>query len=215
MSAQCAYPPSAHGDSGTWGSPCRVFSEHLRATGGLGWTQSTFFKDHWVTIEPEKLAYFDSFFDLPEPVMEMLLAPLALTGGDVAIDLGCGPGYLTAAMARLVGENGHVYGLDVNGEFLARAVGNAEARGVGEVCSFQVAEDDLLPFGGATIDALFAKNVFEYVPDVGRSLGEAHRVLRSGGRMTAICSDYGFYVAEPLAPTEVRELLQTPNTRCP
>ena len=123
--------------------------------------ESTFFRDHWVTIEPEKLAYFDSFFDLPEPVMDMLLAPLSLTDGNIAIDLGCGPGFLTAAMARLVGAAGRVYGLDVNDEFLARAVGNAAARGVGEVCSFQVIDDDRLPFGDASVDALFAKNVFE------------------------------------------------------
>ena len=175
--------------------------------------ESTFFRDHWVTIEPEKLAYFDSFFDLPEPVMDMLLAPLSLTDGNIAIDLGCGPGFLTAAMARLVGAAGRVYGLDVNDEFLARAVGNAAARGVGEVCSFQVIDDDRLPFGDASVDALFAKNVFEYVPDVANSLEEAHRVLRSGGRVTAICSDYGFYVAEPLSPDEVHVLTTSPPAR--
>jgi ubiquinone/menaquinone biosynthesis C-methylase UbiE len=168
--------------------------------------ESTFFRDHWTTIEPEKLAYFDSFFDLPEPVMDMLLAPLGLIGGNVAIDLGCGPGFLTAAMAGLVGGTGRVHGLDVNEEFLKRAVNNAEARGVGAVCSFQLIEDDRLPFDSGSVDALFAKNVFEYVSDVDVSLGEAHRVLRTGGRVTGICCDYGFYVAEPLSPSEVREL---------
>jgi tRNA A58 N-methylase Trm61 len=58
-----------------------------------------------------------------------------LVNGNVAIDLGCGPGFLTAAMARLVGRTGRVHGLDLNDEFLARAVSNAEARGVGAVCS--------------------------------------------------------------------------------
>jgi ubiquinone/menaquinone biosynthesis C-methylase UbiE len=159
-----------------------------------------------MSIEPEKLAYLDSIWDLPEPVMEMLLAPLGLIEGNVAIDLGCGPGFLAVGMARKVGGTGRVHGLDINEEFLTRAVSNAEARGVGEVCSFQLIEDHHLPFERGTVDALFAKNVFEYVTDVDVSLGEAHRVLTSGGRVTGICCDYGFYVAEPLSPVEVREL---------
>jgi ubiquinone/menaquinone biosynthesis C-methylase UbiE len=168
--------------------------------------ESTFFRDHWMTIEPEKLAYLDSIWDLPEPVMELLLAPLGLIEGDVAIDLGCGPGFLAVAMARQVGRTGRVHGLDVNEEFLTRAVSNAEARGVGAVCSFDLIEDHHLPFESGSVDGLFAKNVFEYVTDVDVSLGEAHRVLTSGGRVTGICCDYGFYVAEPLSPSEVREL---------
>ena len=59
----------------------------------------TYYRDHWITVEPERFADHDSLFRLPEPVMATLLAPLEIGPGDVCLDLGCGPGYLTAAMA--------------------------------------------------------------------------------------------------------------------
>jgi Methyltransferase domain len=71
---------------------------------------------------------------------------------------------------------------------------------------FHLIEDHRLPFDNASVDGVFAKNVFEYVSDLAVSLGEARRVLKAGGRVTGICCDYGFYVAEPLSPVEVREL---------
>lgn len=185
----------------------RVTLGRLESFSSGGWMdESSFFRDHWVTIEPEKLAALDSFFDLPEPVMDMLVAPLMLENGHIAIDLGCGPGFLTAAMARLVGRAGRVHGLDLNEEFLVRAAANADERGVGATCSFHMIEDHHLPFDNASVDAVFAKNVFEYVNDVDESLAEAHRVLKPGGRITGICCDYGFYVAEPLSAAEVSEL---------
>ncbi len=167
----------------------------------------TYYRDHWITVEPERFAYYDSLFRVPEPVIAKLLAPLAIERGHVCVDLGCGPGYLVAAMATRAGADGHVHGVDVNADFLqrARAV-NAEG-GVDAVCSFHHMLDEVLPLDDETVDRALAKNVLEYVPDLAATLGELYRVVRPGGRLLAIDSDWGFMVAEPLSADEVREVL--------
>jgi SAM-dependent methyltransferase len=66
--------------------------------------------------------------------------------------------------------------------------------------------DERLPLDDGSVDRIYAKNVLEYVPDLGITLGELARVLRPGGTLVASDSDFGFVVVEPLHPDEVREL---------
>ncbi len=49
-----------------------------------------------------------------------MLAPSLLPGA-VALDVGCGGGYVTAAMAWMVGSQGRVYGTDLHPELVAFA----------------------------------------------------------------------------------------------
>lgn len=169
--------------------------------------QGTYFRDHWVTIEPERFAYYDTLFRLPDGALDALLAPLALTAGHVALDLGCGPGYVATRMAHHVGAAGHVHGVDVNAEFVERARSVAAAAGAGDRCTFHLVDGDTLPLPDGSVDRAVAKNVFEYVPDVEASLTEVHRCLRPGGRLVALDSDWGFLVVEPLTAAEIVELM--------
>ncbi len=171
-------------------------------------SQETYFHDHWVTIEPERFAYYDALFQHPAAVLDRMLAPLGLTAGQVCLDLGCGPGHVAAAMARHVGPGGHVHGVDVNEPFLARAADVAAAAGVAGLCTFHHVTGEELPIVTGAVDRVVAKNVLEYVPDLGATLGEVARVLAPGGRLVAMDSDWGFVVVEPLAPEEVAELFR-------
>jgi SAM-dependent methyltransferase len=170
-------------------------------------SQGTYFRDHWATIEPDRLAYYDTFFNLPANALDTLLAPLALADGHVCLDLGCGPGYLATAMAQRVGPTGHVHALDLNAEFLDRARTVAADAGVADRCSFHHVADDGVPLRDGMVDRALAKNVLEYVPDLAATLAEVKRVLRPGGSLVAIDSDWGFLVAEPLSAREITEIV--------
>jgi ubiquinone/menaquinone biosynthesis C-methylase UbiE len=166
----------------------------------------TYYHDHWVAIEPERLARYDEMFRLDDRRAERLLAPMALAPGQVALDLGCGPGYVAAQIARLVGPSGRVHALDVNAEFVARARAVAAQAGVSERVAVQQLAGERFPLPDATCDRALAKNVLEYVPSVDATLRELHRTLKPGGTLTAMDSDWGFVLIEPLSPDEVREL---------
>jgi len=168
----------------------------------------SYFHDHWVTIEPERFERYDQLFRLPDQLFETMLAPLGLAAGHVCLDVGCGPGYVAAAMARRVGTDGRVHGIDVNADFIERSRVVAAEASQHEICTFHHVTDDRLPLPDDTVDRAIAKNVLEYVPDLGTTLTEIHRVLRPGGRLLALDSDWGFVVVEPLAVDEVRDLFR-------
>ena len=52
------------------------------------------------------------------PEMAPLLAPAALEPGLHVADYGCGPGMLSLELARRVGPDGRVHGVDINPLFL-------------------------------------------------------------------------------------------------
>ena len=166
----------------------------------------TYYRDHWVTIEPDRLSRYDEMFRLDDKRADKLLAPLALEPGQTALDLGCGPGYVAAQIARLVGPSGRVHALDVNAEFVTRARAVAAEAGVAERVTVHHLTGDRLPLADASCDRALAKNVLEYVPDANATLRELQRALKPGGMLTAIDSDWAFVLIEPLTPDEVREL---------
>jgi ubiquinone/menaquinone biosynthesis C-methylase UbiE len=166
----------------------------------------TYYKDHWLAIEPDRFARYDAMFKLDDARADKLLAPLALAPGHTALDLGCGPGYVAAQIARIVGPSGRVHALDVNEDFVARARAVATEAGVEKRVEVHHLTGERFPLGDACCDRALAKNVLEYVPDAIATLRELHRVLKPGGMLTALDSDWAFVLIEPLAPNEVREL---------
>ena len=67
----------------------------------------------------ERQAFMDR---LLAPVSEALFASLDITPGMRAIDIGCGTGGTTLALAQRIGPEGHALGLDISAPMLARAV---------------------------------------------------------------------------------------------
>ncbi len=110
-----------------------------------------------------------------------LLDRLELAPGIHVLDVGCGPGNLTAHIASLVGPNGSVVGIDPSAERIGLALANHRHR---PNLSFEegVAED-LSRFDSASFDAVFVNSTLHWVPDQPAALVEFGRVLRPGGRL--------------------------------
>jgi len=165
----------------------------------------SYYRDHWEAIEPERLEAYDQMFRW-RPEMEPLIAPAEVASGDVVLDYGCGPGWLAIELARRVGPGGRVHGVDLNAAFLARAAAHARAEGVAERIAFHRLEGDCIPLADHSIDLAITKNVLEYVTDLGETLLELRRVLKPGGRLHAIDSDWGMLAVEPLGAEALAEL---------
>jgi arsenite methyltransferase len=111
-------------------------------------------------------------------------ALLALRRGEQVLDVGSGPGFLAAEMAAEVGPGGRVVGLDPSESMLA--MGRRRGASVGFVAGDALA----LPFDGESFDAAVATQVYEYVADMPAALAEARRVLRPGGRLLVLDTDW-------------------------
>lgn len=104
---------------------------------------------------------------------------LNIPPGGIALDIGCGPGNVTASLARATGPGGLALGVDISEPMLARAVG-AEA---GPQIGFLRADAQRLPLRDNTVDAVVSIAVLQLVPDPAAALAEMARVLRLGGRL--------------------------------
>jgi ubiquinone/menaquinone biosynthesis C-methylase UbiE len=173
---------------------------------GAAADESTFYRDHWIDIDADRLAASETLYDWPEAFMAMVIGALAAQPGDVVVDLGCGPGFVTRNIARKVGVAGAVHGVELNADFAASARRHAADAGVDGWTTIHHVTDDRIPLPDASVDRVLAKNVLEYVPDAVATLAEIRRVLRPGGLVVAIDSDWGFVIVEPLSADEVREL---------
>jgi arsenite methyltransferase len=111
-------------------------------------------------------------------------AALALQPGERVLDIGSGPGFLAAEMAEEVGPGGRVHGIDPSDSMLAAA------RSRDDPVEYARGDALALPFGDEHFDAAVCTQVYEYVDDVGTALAEARRVLRPGGRLLVLDTDW-------------------------
>ncbi|WP_055587207.1 methyltransferase domain-containing protein [Streptacidiphilus griseoplanus] len=112
-----------------------------------------------------------------------------LTPGAAVLDIGCGPGTITADLAELVGATGRVTAADASQEVLDQARRTAADRGLTNV-DFAVADIHALDFPDDSFDVVHAHQVLQHVTDPVQALREMRRVCRPGGIVAARDSDY-------------------------
>jgi ubiquinone/menaquinone biosynthesis C-methylase UbiE len=118
-----------------------------------------------------------------------------LRAGQTLLDVGCGPGTITADLALLVAP-GEVVGLDAGAEVVAQAQANAAALGVTNL-RFDVGDLFALPYPGESFDVVHLHQVLQHLGDPVAALVEMRRVLRPGGLLAARDSDYGAFTWAP------------------
>jgi arsenite methyltransferase len=112
---------------------------------------------------------------------------LNIPHGGVALDVGSGPGSVTASLARAAGPDGLALGVDISEPMLARAVRAEAAPQVG----FLRADAQRLPLRDQTVDAAVSIAVLQLIPDPVATLSEIARVLRPGGRLAVMVPTVG------------------------
>jgi ubiquinone/menaquinone biosynthesis C-methylase UbiE len=104
----------------------------------------------------------------------------AMTRGQTVLDLGAGAGLDVFVARAEVGETGHVIGVDMTAEMVAKARQNAEQSGFGNV-EFRLGEIEHLPVLSDSVDVVISNCVLNLVPDKQRAFAEIFRVLKPGG----------------------------------
>jgi SAM-dependent methyltransferase len=121
-----------------------------------------------------------------------------LAKGASLLDVGCGPGTITADLAALV-RPGRVTAVEISAEALQLARAEATARGQDNI-DFAVTDVHALDFAEDTFDVVHAHQVLQHVTDPVRALRELHRVCRPGGLVAARDSDYAAFTWFPHVP---------------
>jgi arsenite methyltransferase len=120
---------------------------------------------------------------------QAVLGALGLGPGERVIDIGTGPGLLAAEIAAAVGPDGLVCGIDISDSMLALARARTTQPNSAPI-ELRQAGADRLPYAQASFDVAVATQVLEYVKDVPGALAEIARVLRPGGRVLVLDTDW-------------------------
>jgi len=118
-------------------------------------------------------------FGLDSAWKRRLLRLLPAGGSPRILDLACGTGELTAALARRY-PRGRIVGMDLSGPMLRRA--RRYLRGESVNLRFLSGDMSRIPFPDRSFDAVSGGYALRNAPDLEQTLREIHRVLAPGGR---------------------------------
>jgi arsenite methyltransferase len=103
-----------------------------------------------------------------------------LRRGEGVVDIGSGAGFDSFVAAGQVGGEGHVIGLDMTPEMVAKASATGAQLGLENV-EFREGLAEALPVADGSADVVISNGVFNLCPDKRAVFAEVHRVLRPGG----------------------------------
>jgi ubiquinone/menaquinone biosynthesis C-methylase UbiE len=113
---------------------------------------------------------------------------LGLHEGSRLLDVGCGLGDTTLALAADVGPSGEVVGIDASEAMLA--VARERARDWPGSARFSVGDAMALDEPDGSFDVVRCERTLQWVSDPQAAVGEMARVLRPGGRLSLIDTDW-------------------------
>ena len=118
---------------------------------------------------------------------ERTLAIINPARGERVVDVGCGPGLLALELSAAVGEKGRVIGIDSS----SAMIGLAEKR-CGNLPNVELHDGDAtdLNLDDASTDVVCCTQVLLYVSDHEKAIAEMFRVLKPGGRVVVMETDW-------------------------
>jgi SAM-dependent methyltransferase len=122
---------------------------------------------------------------ITRPATALLMEAAAPRLGESVLDVGCGAGGSSFAIAKAVGPEGSVLGVDVSAPLLARAEAERRSRGVGNV-AFEQADAQTRRFETGAFDLVVSRFGVMFFDDPAAALANLGAGLRPGGRVAFV-----------------------------
>src|SRR5919108_1545031 len=136
----------------------------------------------WNAAAPGWKKYGKDMLKSIAPVSDQLIRSTGITSGQTVLDVATGAGQPALTIAKVVGPNGKVIGVDLSPEMLEVAKEEAAYQGLTNVV-FQVVKDESLSmFSDNTFDSVVCRNGLMFMPDPVKALKAFLRVLKPKGK---------------------------------
>lgn len=123
-------------------------------------------------------------------MMEDYLEAMQIDNAKDVLDIGCGTGVVSRAIARRHGFSGKVIGIDLSPYLTQAAARLAEAEGVGNRIDFRTGDSHTLGIPDRSLDAVVAHTLLSHVDDPGAVLREIYRILKPGATAAIFDGDF-------------------------
>jgi arsenite methyltransferase len=135
-------------------------------------------------------------------------AILAARPGETGVDVGCGLAHLSLELAAEVAPGGRILAFDSSEHMVAEAAARVASAGLADVVQVRQGDATALDLADGSVDFAVAAQVYSYVPAVERAVAEAARVLRPGGRLAVLETDWDFCTFESADGCLTRQLIE-------
>ncbi len=124
---------------------------------------------------------------------DMALKHLNIKAGEVVLEIGFGTGHSLKQMARLAGENGKIYGIDISSGMLKVARKRLYGAELLDRVELTCSDAEKLPYDNRKFDAVFMSFTLELfdTPEIPIILNEIRRVLKPMGRLGIVSMSKG------------------------
>jgi len=140
---------------------------------------------YWNEVAGPRWAEFQAGLDRQvAPLGRRAMAALAPTPGERIVDIGCGAGETSLELARAVGADGYVLGVDLSAPLLE--IARRRSAGVAGL-DFRQADAQTFPFEPGAFDAAFSRFGVMFFDNPAAAFGNIGRALRPGGRLAFVC----------------------------
>ena len=129
---------------------------------------------------------------------EALFQRVGIEEGAACLDVGCGGGDVSVHLARRVGPNGQVLGLDLDPVTLAAAREEAAALALPQLCYRQASVFELQ--GDGNFDVVYARFLLTHLAKPEDAISRMLGALRPGGLMLLEDIDFSGHFAQPACP---------------
>lgn len=137
-------------------------------------------------LETSKIAYWTIRIIHDNPILPLVRNPYKLLNaaglkkGQRVVEVGCGPGFFTIPAARMVGDEGHMYAVDIHPRAIARIKQKIDKEVLKNLTPMCVnASNTGLP--DRSVDLAFLFGIRYIAGGLENLISELHRILKSGG----------------------------------
>jgi ubiquinone/menaquinone biosynthesis C-methylase UbiE len=136
----------------------------------------------WDAAAPGWKKYGKDMLRWMAPVSDQLIRSTGITFGQTVLDVATGTGQPALTIAKIVGPNGKVIGVDLSLEMLEVAKEEAAYQGLTNAVFQVVKDENLSMFPDNTFDSVVCRNGLMFMPDPVKALKAFLRVLKPGGK---------------------------------
>ncbi len=133
--------------------------------------------------------------------------------GETGLDVGCGAGHLACELAQDVAPGGRIVAVDRSPDSINATKARIAREGLERLVEAQTGEATALAFADESFDFVVATQVYCHVPDVERAIREAARVMRKGGRLVVLESDWDMCIWESADRARTQRVLEARRAR--